>query len=169
MDWAAIGSVASVVVAVAALAFSVLVFRSQQRWAERNAWANVRPFFWMRLETYVDLKSIILRNDGMGPAVISNAIFTKDSKSTSHIVELFNLNIPYWETFVNISPGRVVPPQGEIVLVRQSLQHLQDQGIEDTKGLAILEEWQAQRSGIHVRIEFADIYGNIIKAYERDL
>lgn len=169
MDWAAVGAVVSAAVAVAALVLSVLVFRSQQRWAERNAWANVRPFFWMKLQTYVDLKSIILRNDGVGPAVITGATFTKDNKSTSRIVDLFDLDIPYWETFTTISPGRVVPPRSEIVLVRQSLDHLEGQEIDHTKGLAILKSWQDQRAGIHVRVEFKDIYDNAMKAYERDL
>jgi hypothetical protein len=169
VDWAAAGAVVSAIIAIAALAFSFVVFRAQQRWAEKNAWANVRPFFWTRIQTYVDLKSIILRNDGMGPAVITSAIFTKGGKSTSRLVELFNLDIPYWETYAPISPGRVVPSQGEIVLIKQSLDHLRGQKIERTKGLAILEELQTQQSGIHLRIEFEDIYGNAIQAYERDL
>ena len=169
VDWSAIGTMSSTIVAVAALFFSVLAFRSQQRWAERNAWANVRPFFWTKLQTYEDLKSIILRNDGVGPAVITRATFSRGEKSTSRIVDLFDLDIPYWETFTSVSPGRVVPPEGEVVLLKQSLQHLRGQGIDEAVGLARLAEWQAQRSGIHISIEFEDLYGNPMKKYERTI
>jgi hypothetical protein len=178
--WVSFGAVGSMVVAVVALVFSIHESRAhrrwadqneqeQRRWADQNARDNVKPFFWTKLQTYVDLKSISLRNDGVGPAIITNATFTKNGRSTSRLVELFDLDIPFWETYIGISPGRVVPPQGEIVLLRQSLQHLEGQGIDRAKGLAILKSLQAQRKAIHLKIEFEDIYGKAMPAYERDL
>jgi hypothetical protein len=167
VDWGAVAAVASAVVAVAALVFSVLSFRSQQRWAERNARAAVKPFLWTKPQTYIDLKSIVLRNDGVGPAKITRATFTKGEKASSRVVDLFDLHIPYLETFTGVSAGRVIPPQGEIMLLKQSLGHLEGQGIKRNEGLALLQEWQSQRTGIHLSIEFEDIYGDPM-TYERN-
>jgi hypothetical protein len=167
MDWSAVSGIASAVIALAALTFSVQSFKAQQRWSEKNARANVRPFFWTKLQTYQDLKSIILRNDGVGPAVVTTATFTKNGRSTNRLVELFDVPIPVWEMFTAVSPGRVVPPQGEIVLVKQSLNHLLGQGIDASQGRDILKDWQSQRRGIEIRVEFEDIYGNAIQPYER--
>lgn len=68
VDWTAVAAVASVVVAVIALVVSMHQARNQRNWAERqqdwaeqNARSQVRPFFWTKLQTYVDLKSIILK------------------------------------------------------------------------------------------------------------
>jgi hypothetical protein len=165
MDWSIVSSISSAVIALAALIFSVQSFRRQQQWSEKNARANVRPFFWLKLQNYTDLKSIILCNEGVGPAIITAAEFTKDGRSTSRLVDLMDLEIPLWETFTGISRRRVVPPHGEVVLLRQSLGHLIDQGIDADTGLHILERLQRQRRGIEIHIDLEDIYGNVLDPY----
>jgi hypothetical protein len=60
-----------------------------------------------------------------------------------------------------------VPPQKEIVLVKQSLNHLLGQGIDASQGRDILKDWQSQRRGIEIRVEFEDLYGNAIQPYEK--
>jgi hypothetical protein len=60
---------------------------------------------------YTDLNSVILRNDGVGPAVITAATFTKNGRSTNRLVELIDVDIPLWQTFTGISRRRVVPPR----------------------------------------------------------
>src|SRR5687768_11853862 len=52
------------------------------------------PLLLNQLQTYQDLKSIILRNDGVGPAVVTAATFTKNGRSTNRLVELFDVPIP---------------------------------------------------------------------------
>jgi hypothetical protein len=70
-----------------------------------------------------------------------------------------------WEHFTAISRRRVVPPQGEVVLLRQSLDHLVEQGIGAERGLDILARLHGERRGIEIRIEFEDIYGNALETY----
>jgi len=165
MDWSVVSGVASTVIALAALIFSLQSFRKQQQWIDRNARANVRPFFWLKLQGYAELKSVILRNDGVGPAVITKAEFKKNGRSAIRLIDLIDLDIPLWEHYTTLSRRRVVPPQGEVVLLRQSLNHLVDHGVDAQRGLEILARLHAERRGIEIYIEFEDIYGNALEPY----
>jgi hypothetical protein len=143
---------------LAALIFSLRSFRAQQKWSEASAHASVKPFFWLKLQGYTDLKSVILIHDGAGPAVIASATFTTNGRSTDRLVDLIDVDIPLWETFTGVSRQRVVPPQGEIVLLRQSLEHLVGQDIDAETGLQIMEQIHEQRRGIQIGLEYEDIY-----------
>lgn len=159
----------SAVIALAALAFSIVSFHRQQERAERHTRASVRPLLWIQSQVYVDLKLVRLINHGLGPAIVKRAEFRKGDRSTTRIVELFDLKIvrpdqseqrPLWETFVNFPERRAIPAQSAVVLVKQSLRHLVSQGIDEQIALQLLRDWQTQKSRIQVRIEYEDIFGN---------
>ncbi|MCA1853971.1 MAG: hypothetical protein LC647_16750 [Beggiatoa sp.] len=109
-------------------------------------------------------------NYGVGPAVIRKAEFRHgpQARPADKIVDLFTLNI-VWETFVNVPPNRAIPVQGEIVLVKESLAHLRGQGYDEQAGLSILNQWQLQKTGILVHIEYEDIYGAPMPLLEETL
>jgi hypothetical protein len=171
MNWATVAAMASALIALSALLFSVVSFRRQQARAEELARASVKPLLWIHPQRYVDRKALFLRNYGLGPAIIRDAKFMRDSQlSTNRIVDLFNLRHPdeparsiVWETFASVQPGRAIPAQGEITLIRQSLGHLLAQNIERSEGLRMLASWQEQRRGIRVLIHYDDILGNEMK------
>lgn len=163
-------SIASLMVALAALIFSILSFNRQQDRAEIHARASVKPLLSIRSQTYTDLKSILLFNYGVGPAIIKKAEFRRgpEGPPTNSIVKLFALDIT-WESFVNVVPNRAIPAEGEIVLIKQSLPHLQSQGFSQDEALSLLHRWQQQKTGIVVRIEYEDIYGNKMLALDETL
>jgi hypothetical protein len=156
-----IASICSVIIAFAALIFSIVSFKRQQDRADTYARASVKPLLSIKSQIYDDLKSIRIVNYGVGPAVIGKAEFRRGSEGvpTNKIVDLFNLNI-VWESFVNVLPNRAIPAEGEILLIKASLAHLRGQGHDEKTALAILDQWQRQKTGIFVRIEYEDIYGN---------
>jgi len=166
-DWQTVAAVASSAIGLAALIFSIVSFQRQQLRAERLAVASVKPLLWLQRQGYVDMKSILLRNYGLGPAIIKQARFSKGGRSTNKLVDLFDIRAPgrpsegiMWETFVNLPEKRAIPAQGEVVLVKESLEHLTGQGIDSKTGLALLAQWAKQAAGIEVDIEYADILGN---------
>jgi|GEM_PF-2718461 len=161
MDWGLLLNDPSIAVAAAALVFSVLSFWRQQVRAERHARASVKPLLQIKTQGYIDLKSIKIVNRGIGPAVIISAAFSRGDggDATSRIVELFNLDI-IWESYMNIPEGRAVPAEEEMVLVVQSARHLIANGMKEESAIEILKEWQRQKSGIRVHVEYSDIYGN---------
>lgn len=167
MTWGTIAAVASAATAVAALVFSVVSFQRQQARAAFQQRASVKPLLWIHPHRYLDRKALHLRNYGLGPAIVRRAEFTRDGAATNRIVELFDLRTSdgpiLWETFDNVAPGRAIPAQGQIILIRQSLQHLMNQGIGEKEGLRLLESWQQQRQGIGVFIEYEDIFGNALE------
>lgn len=161
LDWDLIAALSSAVIALAALLFSVFSFKRQLQRAEAYERASVKPLLSMRSQNYLDHKSIRVANYGVGPAVITDAAFTRHpgDEPTSRVVELFDLPI-VWQHYVNLPEGRAIPAGGEVVLVEQTLDHLLDQGIDREKALAILADWRAQKHGIRVQIAYQDIYGN---------
>lgn len=162
--------VASLVVAFSALIFSIVSFNRQQDRVEVHARASVKPLLSIKSQTYKDLKSIQLFNYGLGPAIIKKAEFRRGTEGppTNKIVELFALDI-VWESFVNVVPDRAVPADGEIILIKQSLSHLQSQGYTQEEALSLLRQWQQQKMGIVVRIEYEDIFGNQMPMLEETL
>lgn len=159
MDWGAVSGVSSAVIALSALGFSIVSFNAQQKRAERDARAAVKPLLWVQSQVYEDLKSVRLANHGVGPAIIKLAIFEKGDKRSNRLVDLFDLSIT-WETFIPLLAGRAIPAQSELLLVRESLTHLVNQGHTPPEARSILRSWQAQKTGISVRIEYEDILGN---------
>ncbi len=167
MTWGTIAAVASAVTAVAALVFSVVSFQRQQVRAALQQRQSVKPLLWIHPHQYLDRKALFLRNYGLGPAIIRRAEFTRDGHVvTNRIVELFDLRAHgapiVWETFDTVAPGRAIPADGQIILIRQSLEHLMGQ-VEEAEGLRLLESWQQQRRGIRVFIDYEDILGNAIE------
>ncbi len=165
-----VNSNASLIVACAALLFSIISFTCQQRRVEVHARASVKPLLSVRSQTYTHLKSIRLFNYGVGPAIIKKAEFRRgpEEPPTNNIVKLFALDI-VWESFVNVVPNRAIPVGGKIVLIKQSLSHLQEQGYTKDAALSLLHKWQQQKTGIVVRIEYEDIYGNQMPVLEETL
>lgn len=180
MNWEAVSAVASAIIALAALIFSVASFQRQQNRATEQqaaaqalAVAGVKPLLWVHGQSFINLKTILLRNYGLGPAILRRVEFSKEGHPvTNRVVDLFDLSIPgqrsriIWETFDAIRENRAIPAQGEIKLLWQSLDHLTDQGIGELEGLALLAEWQKQRSGIRVFIEYEDILGNTLESVD---
>jgi len=182
MNAESFAALASVVVAVAALAFSIISFQRQQARAEKQQARaekltvdSVKPLLWIQSEEYVDLKSIRLRNYGMGPAIIKSARFEKDGQHpTERIVELFmRLNterLPAgrirWATFAALPTKRVIPAQGEVPLLRLTFESLENQGVEGRDGLQLLEQFDNEKKGIKARIEYKDIFGNEMEPLE---
>lgn len=162
MDWI---DLMSVIIALGALGFSIYSFQRQQERADKYAQASVKPLLSIKSQGYTDLKSIRLMNYGVGPAIIRKAEFRRDplEKPTNRLVNLFRLDNIVWESFVNLPEKRAIPAGEDITLVKQSLQHLIAQGFDEAEGLRLLEDWQIQKKGILVRIEYEDIYGNEMK------
>jgi hypothetical protein len=173
MDAQSWTALASAVIALAALAFSAISFQRQQAQAKRQqdraeelTMANVKPFLLIQSQTYQNLKSIRITNNGLGPAIIKLAEFRKPGGTpTDKIVELFDHlrktepRWRMWERFVNVSQNSAIPVQGDLLLIKQSLEHLQKQGVEEAVGLKLLSEWQKEKKGIEVYIEYEDIFG----------
>lgn len=159
INWEAIAAISSAVIALAALIFSVRSFQSQESRAKRHAAAAARPILGIKTQRFMNRKAIILRNNGIGPAIIQRAEFSKSGVATDNIVELLNVDI-VWEDFVNVPRRVALPPQAETTLVLATERHLLTQGFSEQEAMAKLREFDSEKSGIHVEIEYEDIFGN---------
>jgi hypothetical protein len=66
----------------------------------------------------------------------------------------------FWETYQDVWSGLVLPAQEGIVLIKESAKHLVNQGLSEPAALNLLRQWQDERRGIRIHIEYTDIYGN---------
>ena len=130
----------------------------QQARAEKLTVDSVKPLLWIQGQNYIDLKSVQLRNHGLGPAIIKLARFNKNGNSTENLVELFSKTRAAWATYVNLPPKRVIAGD-TISLIKQSLEHLTGQGLDDKSAMRILDQIQQEKEGIMVRTEYYDIFG----------
>lgn len=159
MNWEAVTAISSGTIALAALVFSFFSFRAQQNRAERHAKASVKPILKIRTQKYDDQKAIKLINAGIGPAIISKAEFSKGDKKTNNIVELFNLDI-VWESFINVPDGTAIQANEELDLVFQTAKHLERNNHTPHQAENIMRQWEQQKSGIQILIEYEDIFLN---------
>jgi hypothetical protein len=165
---AAIAAFASVVVAIVAYQFSVASFDrqqcradAQQRRAEKLAVDSVKPLLWIAGQDYVGMKSVQVRNHGLGPAIIKSACFKKLGNPSSNLVELFTgLGSASWVTYADLPPKLVIPAGSHLVLIEQSLDNLLKQGKSEKEAFTLLASIQRRKLGIKVVIRYFDIFGN---------
>jgi hypothetical protein len=172
-----ITAIASIVIALAALGFTIFSFNRQQTnaheqqvQAERLAVSGVRPLLRINSQSYVNLKSLSLSNHGLGPAIVKVARFDRASLSpTSNVVDLFDHILTsvqrpqgrlFWETYQDVWSGLALPAQDRILLIKESSAHLTGQGMSQGAALDLLQQWQDARIGLKVHIEYNDILGN---------
>ena len=169
-----VAGVMSTLVAVVALYLAFrnekrnqLRFEEQLKLSQEIAIANVKPLLTIHSQVYVDNKGISLFNGGIGTAVITDIEFEKDGRTTQNLVELFNLGSDfYWDTFWKFSGRKYYLRAGRSYqLVKLTLKKLEDQGFPQDKALRLLSKWQEQKSGINVRIQYSDVFGNPTEPY----
>lgn len=159
IDWQVVSGVSSAVIAFTALWFSIFSFHTQQERADRYQLASVRPILKVRTQKYINQKSILIINSGVGPAIIKKALFTRGEHSSNNVVELFDLNV-VWDTYMNLPDDTALQQQENIELVKLTAVALEKGGKSKDVALQILAQWQEQKEGIHMYIEYEDIYGN---------
>jgi hypothetical protein len=98
----------------------------------------------------------------MGAAIITEVEFSRREQKTTDLVDLFQIRGQLkWEAIRRLPPSGVfVAPNETIDLVKLSAQHLQAQGVSREEARSLLDQWQRQKSGIHVLFEYEDALGN---------
>ncbi len=153
--------ISSSIIAFSALLFSIISFHMQQKKQDELQKASVKPMLTIKSLIYINKKSIEILNSGVGPAIIKDIRFYKNDKSYSNIVELFELGKITWDSFSYIPTGKVLNNSSKIVLVELSQENLMKSNkIKNKEALKILAEWQNQKSGITITIDYEDILGN---------
>ena len=169
-----IAGAATVAVAVAALCVTFHVerrnqkrFDEQLKQSRQIAIANMKPLLTIHSQTYVNHKGITLANRGVGTAVITDIEFKKDGRTTCNLVTLFNLGHDFmWDTYWKFSGDKYyMAADGKYQLVELTGKNLVAQGWSERQALELLNKWQEQKSGIRVRVEYADLLGNAMDPY----
>ncbi len=114
---------------------------------------EVKPHLKVYSQKYVDKKLIAIKNTGFGPAVITSSEFCRGNICTGNLVELFDLDVT-WEFYANLTKGASIKNSEMHVLMKLVLNESQGKTSE------ALKEWQKQKTGIKVKINYEDMVGN---------
>ena len=123
---------------------------------------SVRPLLAIASSGTADRKGVILRNSGLGAAVITKVEFRKGERLSRNLAELLKFNIRVkWENFFDFGEAVHFLKAGESkVLAAISLRNLTKQGLTTGQSIALLEDYEQEISGLSVLVEYEDVLGN---------
>ncbi|MFV8781986.1 hypothetical protein ACNKU7_06135 [Microbulbifer sp. SA54] len=159
-----ITGLSSVLIALCALLFSVYSFKTQQEREDLRATKSAQPILKIRTINYDGKLGIKLVNVGLGPAIITEARFTKNDITTNKIYRFLKINKAF-ETYINIPKKTVLKPNEERILAFVST----SQGYTDAEFGEISQLWHLGKMGIKVHIDYQDIYGSKYGPYKTTL
>lgn len=114
---------------------------------------SLKPHLKVHSKTYTHIKSIEIANDDTGPAVIKNAKFCRNTACTNNIVDPFKIQNIKYDTFTNLNRNSTIKNDTSKILAKVSE--------SNTNSKNTLRDFEAQKAGISVHIEYTDIEGNM--------
>jgi hypothetical protein len=181
-DTSAILNLLSGIAALSAVILAVLSeIRAQKRFKQGNeiqekiAAANVKPLLGVSNFENVDDCKVVLINHGLGTAIITKTIFSKNNlREEDCLVSV--LDVPFtfrWKSacffeFVG-DQNLYLKAGGELDLVWLSRSFLKDQGLPDGTIESIFGAVKSQIKGCRITISYEDVLGNKQKDYDETL
>ena len=143
-------------------------FERQIEQAKRISSANIKPVLTISVSEYINYKSFVLSNCGLGTAVLVNVEISRNGSKVDNLAELFSFDEHIiWDTYWTFSHEHYLGPKDKTTLIKLTTNNLKEQGYNEMKSLQILKKWQEQIEGINIKIAYEDIYGNRQKEYIR--
>ncbi|MEW8217999.1 MAG: hypothetical protein AB2770_06555 [Candidatus Thiodiazotropha taylori] len=139
----------------------------QIRLSRSVAAANIRPILYIKAAGYTDHGGFVLENHGVGTAVIKKVTFSLNGKCSSSLVRLFSFSEPpMWEDFFQfIEPIHYLKPGNKINIALMSVKSLE--GHISKHPNTILQQYYDQWEGLSARIEYEDLFGNVMPNLEQ--
>ncbi len=146
-------------IAMLALALSTCSYVRENERAESiakkeevRANAQVKPYLYIIERRYDKGFGIRLKNAGIGPAFIEEAVFEKNGKTTNYLKELFSeLDAEKWDDYVSLPQGVILESGKSWDLVKLS-------------DIKLKPKYLNIEKGIQFNIHYKDIYGNEMAA-----
>jgi hypothetical protein len=159
-------SLLAVIVAAVALVFAVVSerragrrFEEGLRLQERLGIASVRPYLVIRGVRAEDSIRLLLRNAGLGVAIVTSLRFQLGNREASDIITL--LDMPALWVDAAFSADRTsLAPNDEIELFRLTKLYLHDQGLTQRTINEQFQSFQRGLVGVTLRIVYEDVLGN---------
>lgn len=158
----------SVIIAALALIFAVTSekragrrYEESIRLQERIATASVRPLLTVHGDNTTNAIKIVLKNDGLGAAIITRFLFQRNGRETESIALLLDRAKQYGFDTSYVTSGKSTLAVGkEIYLLVLTTSHLQEQGlslptIEEVFGLL-----EKEIVGVNLVLDYEDVLGN---------
>jgi hypothetical protein len=167
----ALGSVASVAVAIAALGYAV---HSEKRAAKQalelqeRAEAHSRllhaPALAMHTLIFGGKRGIVLDNNGIGPSKIKSALFERDGRrSAAKVTDVLDFPpaVQHVDNYRNFSgPNTIVPPGGQIVILMLTHKLLTEElGLSTDEAESVMNDLGRQIAETQITIQHEDLLG----------
>jgi hypothetical protein len=157
----------SVIVATVAL---IVAIRAENRAAkrfeeglklqERLAVANIQPRLVFRVETGIHFRRILMRNTGLGTAVIKKLLFRRDSWEGADIASVLDMSRKFDFDRIFNAERTDVKAREDIELLVLSELNLAAQGLMPVEIEEIFQLLDKQIANITIDVTYEDILGN---------
>jgi hypothetical protein len=132
--------------------------------ADRTVHANIKPFLDFRIvENSKGEHSIILKNYGLGPAVIEGVHFYKNGKELKDLNSSL-ANLPSYSTS---TIGTHIQKDEEIHLAEIDRYNLERENFSETQIDGFIESFRERLNEITIKIAYEDVLGEHQKALDR--
>jgi len=170
-DYVMLTSVASVVVAVGALLFAVLSFRSSMKLQKKIAEANVKPDLQVKGKSSVgNYMELIMKNTGFGTAEITQMSYRRGNKTDICIAPLLSDSI--MKALDNM-PATYPPPfslrAGDTIALFRFKKSPLHEGISPAQLDEVYSLLQKELREITLDITYNDVFGNRIESKSIEL
>lgn len=151
-----IANVASVIVAVFALAIGIRADRRSQRLSYKIAALSSKPILVIETTSEVNSVAVKLHNYGVGVAIITDAIFHKGNRTSDNLVELLGdeVNSNVWLTYQGFPQGKHYLAPGKWFRLAELTTELLSRNGQDQKAL---QQMRKALNGIYVEFRYTDV------------
>jgi len=157
-------ALASVIVAVLALAASLETNKKQSIQSMTVAKAQVKPYLSYYSSNIGGDDRYVLKNSGLGTAIITKVTYFKNGidMHKSCAMDLFDSESSreFASTFQSLGSKQPVMPGQELDLAKLSEKELKEQGHSESEIKQIVQTFQDEARKISIDIEYEDVLGN---------
>ena len=146
-------------------------FKQSNETQEKIAAANIKPLLSVINNSATNSRKVTLHNDGLGPAVIRKATFTKGNRSGNSIPSILEIATGFkWDSYgAFFERGINLRPEDHVDLVVLSADGLKAQGFNDAWVKEIFGRVNNELKEIKISIELEDVLGNHQPDFETTL
>lgn len=135
-------------------------FQKQLEQSEKIAKANIRPLLTITTHKLFNSRSIVVENNGVGTAVITNAVFKRGLDEANNFADIVRGIQQFCGYFYHFGKGQYIPAQSKIKLIEVNKPTLMDKCNIAEEGIgAYFDEFDQKLAEVIIEIEYEDIMG----------
>ena len=165
----AVAAILSTLIAAIAIWISIVSERRTRKRFEIEyntqkeiAIGSLRPVLHTKKLVYENSRGILLKNAGLGTAVITKIVFRRGNKESRFLPELMYFDEEFkWNTYWKFGTSDYYLSPGEsFTLLKLTMERLNKDGFSQNQSSNIMRSFRNQLNEVSIYVEYDDILGN---------